>query len=301
MKLLKTACLALLAGMIGHRTFAQETPACPDTAETAMYETAKALEWVTDNGALSQGYSQAAAYAGACQDRPVVQFFVAQSFYYIARKLQDPAQQFQLTTAAIHAIRQYDVHATDSDGTWDTGQKREDGSAMTVEIGPGASTLLGEVLVPQIIWFEANGMFHEFVSGKGRSPEGPCPWQDARFAVAEAGGHVQGHEQTAPYFYGEGRIPNIMGSVGRIRYLQSVCPNARKGLASQLGLLYAQTARGADSIGRDEGAATYAGHAAEQYEAFRAIAVTDGTSSARIAATDRIIEEMKELAGGTAE
>ena len=295
MKIFQMAGLALLAGTMAFSAAAQEPPAaCPADAEAQAYQASKGLEWVIQQEDLNREAGVAINLADACPDRPFVQYFSARSFFFILRKIGDPAGQFQYLAAATNALRAYDATAPE-DRVWKPGLTAEDGSDISVDTISAAKSMLAVDLVPLVVRFEAGGMFHEFVSYEGHKPGNPCPWKTAELAVAEAAGYPDGFDQIDEFFYQNGQIPNTKGATDRIEFLRTACPAAKKGLTVNLAKIYAQGARGADGIGDAEGASGYAKLAIAEYEAYLPLATADNAAPSMIAATNRVLKEMNDL------
>jgi len=119
-------------------------------------------------------------------------------------------------------------------------------------------------------------------------------------AVAEAGGYPIGFKNIAPYFYANGQLPNVEGASERIGFLQTACPAAKDALSAKLGRLYADEARGAEGIGDAESASTYARLAIAAYEAYLPSIAGKESTGSMVAATNRELKDLQELAGKAA-
>lgn len=293
--------VALLACAVSFHAAAEEAVACPDNAAEAMYQVSEALPGATTMEQVSNGYNYTASYAAACPEDAYTQYFVALSFYRLAEKIADPGQQFQLMSAAIDALHVYDAawENLNRDLMWTMSANPETGLPVRVFTGTNSKSLLEDTLVPMVIGFEASGMFHDMISGKGQTDESPCPWHRPDMAIAEARGHVIGQHKLAQYYYQAEQLPNIMGSVGRLEFLAAACPDARKDIVYQTAVLYADTAELADDI--DGSAADYASDAITQYELFRSLANDTAADRSKLALADTALKQMRQLVPDTAE
>ena len=304
MKTLKRIGLvALLAGAVSFSAAAEEPVACPDNAAQVMYKVSEALPGATTMEQVSNGYNYTANYAAACPEDAYTQYFVALSFSRLAEKIADPGQQFQLMSAAIAALHIYDAawKNLSPDLMWTMPVKPEDGPDIRVFTGTNSKTLLEGKLVPMVVGFEANGMFHDMISSGAQKTEAPCPWRRPEMAIAEASGHVIGHHKIAGYFYANDELPNIMGSAYRLEFLQAACPDARKGIVYQFAMLYADAAEGADDLGMDDVAADYATDAIAQYEIFRSLAGDTSADRTKLNAADLVLKSLRKLAPESAD
>ena len=177
-KLKQIGLVALLAGAVSFSAAAEEAVACPNNAAQAMYQVSEALPGATTMEQVSNGYNYTVSYAAACPEDAYTQYFVALSFYRLAEKIADPGQQFQLMSAAIAALHIYDAawETLNPDLIWTMPVKPENGPDITVFTGTGSTSLLESKLVPMVVVFEAGGLFHDMISGKGQTEESPCPW-----------------------------------------------------------------------------------------------------------------------------
>lgn len=294
MNIFRSAAFAVLASLTTLAAAADEPAACPADAEVRAWQASKGLEWVTQQEDLNREAGTAVQLANACPDRPFVQYFSARSFFFILRKIGDPAGQFQYLTAATNALRAYDITAP-ADRVWKPGLKADDGSDISVDTLSGAKSMLVVDLVPLVVRFEAGGIFHEFVSYEGHKPGNPCPWQTSELAVAEAAGYPAGFDQIDEFFYQNGQTPNTKGATDRIEFLRTACPAAKTGLTVNLASIYAQGARGADGIGDAEGASGYAKLAIAEYQAYLPLATAGNAAPSMIATTNRVLKEMNDL------
>jgi hypothetical protein len=295
--------VALLAGSVSFSAAAEEPVACPDNAAQVMYQVSEALPGATTMEQVSNGYNYTANYAAACPEDAYTQYFVALSFSRLAEKIADPGQQFQLMSASIAALHIYDAawENLNRDLMWTMPANPETGLPVRVFAGTNSKTLLENKLVPMVVAFEASGMIHDMISGKGRTEESPCPWHRPDMAIAEASGHVIGQHRLAQYSYANEQLPNIMGSANRLEFLAAACPVARKDIVYQSAVLYADTAELADDISIDDSAAGYASDAITQYELFRSLANDTAADRSKLALADTALKQMRQMAPDTAE
>jgi len=295
--------VALLAGSVSFSAAAEEPVACPDNAAQVMYQVSEALPGATTMEQVSNGYNYTANYAAACPEDAYTQYFVALSFSRLAEKIADPGQQFQLMSASIAALHIYDAawENLNRDLMWTMPANPETGLPVRVFAGTNSKTLLENKLVPMVVAFEASGMIHDMISGKGRTEESPCPWHRPDMAIAEASGHVIGQHRLAQYSYANEQLPNIMGSANRLEFLAAACPVARKDIVYQSAVLYADTAELADDIGMDDVAADYATDAIAQYEIFRSLAGDTGADRTKLNAADLMLKSLRKLAPESAD
>ena len=291
----------LLAGAVSLGAAAEEPAACPENAAEVMYQVSEALLNAQTVEQASNGYGYATSYAAACPEDAYTQYFAALSFSLLAERLSDPGSKFQVMSAAIDALHIYDAawENLNRDLIWTMPVEPGNGPDIRVFTGTRSTLLLEDTLVPIVIGFDASGMFHDMLYGKGQTEESPCPWHRPDMAIAEARGHVIGQRKLAQYYYEAEQLPNIMGSAGRLEFLAAACPDARKDIVYQSAVLYADTAELADDI--DGSAAGYASDAITQYELFRSLANDTAADRSKLTATDLMLKSLRKLAPETAE
>nr|WP_321360706.1 hypothetical protein [uncultured Hyphomonas sp.] len=302
-KLKQIGLVALLAGAVSFSAAAEEAVACPNNAAQAMYQVSEALPGATTMEQISNGYNYTASYAAACPEDAYTQYFVALSFYRLAEKIADPGQQFQLMSAAIAALHIYDAawENLNPDLIWTMPVKPENGPDIRVFTGTRSTSLLESKLVPMVVVFEAGGLFHDMISGKGQTEESPCPWHRPEMAIAEARGHVIGQDTFVQYYSSGDQLPNIMGSADRLKFLAAACPNVRKQIVFESATLYAHAAKTAYDFNIDDSAADYAADAITQYELFRSLANDTAADRSKLTLVDNALKRMREMAPETAE
>jgi len=295
--------IALLAGAADFSAAAEEAVACPNNSAQAMYQVSEALPGATTMEQVSNGYSYTTSYANACPEDAYAQYFVALSFYRLAEKIADPGQQFQLMSAAIAALHIYDAawENLNRDLIWTMPVEPGNGPDITVFTGTKSTSLLESKLVPMVVVFEAGGLFHDIMSGKGQTEESPCPWHRPEMAIAEARGHVVGQDTFVQYYATGDQLPNIMGSADRLEFLATACPNARKQIVFESATLYAHAAKTAYDFNIDGSAAGYASDAITQYELFRSLAKDTAADRSKLALADTALKQMRQLVPDTAE
>ena len=147
---------------------------------------------------------------------------------------------------------------------------------MTIETYNQSYTFMSDYLGPKVVWFEANGFFHDWVSASAQTaaaaPDQPCPYVRQDYATAEAHGHYLGHSQTAPIFLENGATPNPLGSIERIELLASKCSEARRGISYELAHLNVMFAQFSDTDGKPADENGYIDRALEAIESFLSLA-----------------------------
>ncbi len=220
---------------------AQDAATCPAGAADMILQVASQVPLVNDDTQLQNAFAYATQLPVACPDDAIVHYFAAATLLTISDKVDDPGAKFERLREASAAFMAYDAKADHETRLYSSDLVDASGELLVVEMHDESYKFLSEYLGPKVIWFEANGLFHDWVSSSARAaaaaPDQPCPYVRQDYAAAEAHGHYLGHSQTAPIFLENDRNPNPLGSIERIELLVSKCPDARRDIYFELARL----------------------------------------------------------------
>lgn len=206
-----------------------------------MLQVASQVAHVSDETQLQNAFAYAKQLPVACPDDAIVHYFAAASLLTISDKIDDPGAKFERLREATAAFMAYDAMADHENRLYLSDLVDASGESLIVEMHDESYKFLSEYLGPKVVWFEANGLFHDWVSSSARAaaaaPDQPCPYVRQDYAAAEAHGHYLGHSQTAPIFLENDRNPNPLGSIERIELLTAKCPDARRDIYFELARL----------------------------------------------------------------
>jgi len=250
MKVTLIAAVALMSLGFAHGQDAidEGSPACPDGAADTMLQVAAQASSISDTTQLQNAFAYAKQLPAVCPSDAAVHFFSANALVVISDLVSEPQAKLERLKESTAAILEFDAVSDAGENVYVSALTDDAGAPVSVDMNAGAIELIAKYLAPKVVLYEANGLFHPWVSSSGGAApsDAPCPYVHQAFATAEARGHNNGHSDTAPMVLDHGGIPNPVGSIRRIEYLLSTCSEQRREIAFQLVRLNVLFARISD-------------------------------------------------------
>lgn len=221
------------------------TDVCPHGAADTMLQIAAQAPGISDETQLQNAFAFAKQLPVLCPSDAAVHYFAANTLLVISDLVSDPQSKLERLSEAIAALHDFDAATAGQPSTYESALMDETGTPLSIDLKAGATDLLADYLAPKVVFYEANGLFHAWISTAGQAAEygQSCPYAHQAYAVAEARGHYKGHSEVAPILLDSGGNPNPLGSIRRIEHLISVCPEQAHSLTFQLARLYVLFAR----------------------------------------------------------
>ena len=145
------------------------TDVCPHGAADTMLQIAAQAPGISDETQLQNAFAFAKQLPVLCPSDAAVHYFAANTLLVISDLVSDPQSKLERLSEAIAALHDFDAATAGQPSTYESALMDETGTPLSIDLKAGATDLLADYLAPKVVFYEANGLFHAWISTAGQA------------------------------------------------------------------------------------------------------------------------------------